>query len=111
MRLRHTILVVFMLVVGNTSLSVKTAIGQTRLGLHVTQEELNIWKQRMVSGPYQSQWATIKSRADGFLTAPPGMWTARTTGGCWVDSGTDTTPGRTLDREMRDAGLMYLLTG
>jgi hypothetical protein len=112
MRLRHAIFVALLLVVGNTSLSVKNAIGQTRLGLHVTQEELEIWKQRMGSGPYQSQWATIKSRADGFVASPPAMWTARTTGGCWVDdSVSETRPGRTLDREMRDAGLMYLLTG
>ena len=24
----------------------------TRLGLHVTQEELDIWRQRAISGPY-----------------------------------------------------------
>ena len=30
------------------------AIAQTRLGLHVTQEELNIWKQRAQNGPYKS---------------------------------------------------------
>jgi hypothetical protein len=85
--------------------------GQTRLGLHVTQEELNIWKQRRVNGPYQNQWAKIQSRADAFVAAPEPRWTARTTGGCWVLKGSDTSPGRTLDRGMRDAGLMYLLTG
>ncbi len=30
-------------------------MAQTRLGLHVTQEELNIWKQRAASGPYKTK--------------------------------------------------------
>jgi hypothetical protein len=34
--------------------AVPSAIAATRLGLHVTQEELNIWRQRMVNGPYKS---------------------------------------------------------
>ena len=33
----------------------QSTTAQTRLGLHVTQEELNIWKQRAQSGPYSRQ--------------------------------------------------------
>lgn len=64
----------------------------------------------MVNGPYKSEWDTMVARADGFVSSPPAKWTARTSGGCWVNNGSDTTPGRTLDRELRDAGLMWLLT-
>jgi len=110
MRLRYA-MIVSLLIVAISGISIQNAVGQTRLGLHVTQEELNIWRQRASSGPYQNQWATIQSRADAFVANPDPRWTARTTGGCWVSGGTDTTPGRILDRGMRDAGLMYLLTG
>jgi hypothetical protein len=40
---------------------------QTRLGLHVTQEELTIWRQRSVSGPYRI--------AGDVSTNSPGDWT------------------------------------
>ena len=52
------------------------AVGQTKLGLHVTQEELNIWKQRAQSGPYKSlgdvspnspgDWDRITQNAEWF---------------------------------------------
>ena len=48
-----TNLLVALLLVG-LSLVAQNAVAQTRLGLHVTQEELNIWKQRSQSGPYKS---------------------------------------------------------
>ena len=57
-----------------------TAIAQTRLGLHVTQEELNIWRQRMTSGPYKSSgdvstnspgdWNRFVSNKNTFLSNP-----------------------------------------
>ena len=107
----HYLTLAILLILAVSVMPAENADGQTRLGLHVTQEELNIWKQRRVSGPYQNQWAKIQSRADAFVATPDPRWTARTTGGCWVFNGSDTSPGRTLDRGMRDAGLMYLLTG
>ncbi len=33
----------------------ETLFGQTRLGLHFTQEELNIWRQRAENGPYKTK--------------------------------------------------------
>ena len=61
----------------------------TRLGLHVTQEELDIWRQRAASGPYKStgdvsanspgDWDRIKAHADRFLNNPStGGWDAWT---------------------------------
>lgn len=59
----------------------ETGRAQTRLGLHVTQEELNIWKQRAVSGPYRvtsdvqmnspGDWTRIVNNA-AIFSADPG---------------------------------------
>jgi hypothetical protein len=69
----------------------KDVSAQTRLGLHVTQEELNIWKQRAQGGPYKStgdvstnspgDWTRINSRAN--------QWASNPTQDAWVgnDSG------------------------
>jgi gliding motility-associated-like protein len=53
---------------------------QTRLGLHVTREELNIWRQRALSGPYKSRsdvsanspddWTRIVNNASAFKANP-----------------------------------------
>jgi len=55
---------------------------QTRLGLHFTQEELNIWRQRAQNGPYKTRgdvctnspgdWERIVSHANAFLSNPSG---------------------------------------
>ena len=52
-----------------------------RLGLHVTQEELNIWKQRASSGPYKTtgdvstnspgDWNRIQNNATRKLVGSP----------------------------------------
>ena len=39
---------------------------QTRLGLHVTQEELNIWKQRAASGPYKNKGDVSSNSPDDY---------------------------------------------
>ena len=53
---------------------------QTRLGLHFTQEELNIWRQRAENGPYKTRgdvrtnspgdWERIAGHANAFLSKP-----------------------------------------
>jgi len=53
---------------------------QTRLGLHFTQEELNIWRQRAENGPYKTRgdvctnspgdWERIVGHANAFLSKP-----------------------------------------
>jgi hypothetical protein len=55
-------------------------LAQTRLGLHVTREELNIWRQRALSGPYKSRsdvsanspddWTRIVNNASAFKANP-----------------------------------------
>src|SRR5262245_52652399 len=118
MRLRLTILVAFMLV-GSSSPSVKNAIGQTRLGLHVTQEELNIWKQRAASGPYKSvgdvstnspgDWTRILANADSMVSSPETTWSGQTSASCWAPL--TPTPGRSRGEKATDAAFVYLLTG
>src|SRR5262249_46634135 len=67
---------------------------QTRLGLHVTQEELNIWKQRATSGPYRTaedvspnspgDWERIQGYASAFLSSPSSeTWSGQPAGSCW----------------------------
>jgi hypothetical protein len=66
---------------------------QTRLGIHFTQEELTIWQQRAVSGPYKTtgdvstnspgDWAKITADAATFLANPTAdHWTGQTTNTC-----------------------------
>jgi F5/8 type C domain len=107
MRLRPTILLAFMLSLFLlVPVSSEAATKLTLLG--VTQEEVNIWNTRRVSGPYKSDWDTLTSRANAWVSAPDGRWSGQTSG-CWDNNSRG--PGRSQDRGMRDAGLMYLLTG
>jgi hypothetical protein len=58
----------------------QSAVAQTRLGLHVTQEELTIWRQRAMSGPYKTagdvstnspgDWDQIVSLKNSFMSNP-----------------------------------------
>jgi hypothetical protein len=96
----------------------KQAFAQTRLALHATQEEVNIWKQRTVSGPYLDDWKRIQSRASSFLANPNAeTWAGNTANQCWsgnaqyAASGFAPFPGRTRGDKLRDAGFVYLLTG
>src|SRR5919109_603468 len=58
---------VCLLIMAISTVLEESAAAQTRLGLHVTQEELNIWKQRAQSGPYKS--------AGDVSANSPGDWT------------------------------------
>jgi hypothetical protein len=85
----------------------------TKLALHVTQEELVIWKQRALSGPYLDDWNAILTRANSFRSSPESRWVGNTTNVCYRASGlsSDSNPGRTKDANLRDAAFAYLITG
>ena len=74
------------------------ALAQTRLGLNVTQEELNIWRQRAQTGPYRTggdvstnspgDWNSIISRAQQFVANPlMENWQGQTASGQWRPDG------------------------
>jgi hypothetical protein len=112
---------VALLIAAISGVSIRDAVGQTRLGLHVTQEELNIWKQRASSGPYKTtgdvssnspgDWTRIQSNANSFLSSPSAQrWAGQTTVSCRLESAVGS-PSRTHGERLRDAGFMYLVTG
>jgi hypothetical protein len=101
--------VITLLVLGTSEMTVPNASAQTKLAIHATQAEVDIWKQRAVSGPYKDGWDRIKSKADAFLANPDSRWPGKTTDECYHY--TDGTPGRTRDTGLRDAAFTYLLTG
>ena len=94
------------------------AIAQTRLGLHVTQEELNIWKQRAQNGPYKStgdvrtnspgDWTRIVNNKNSFLSNPSAQrWAGQTVNSCaqpWAPE-----PGQGTGYLIVDAGFYYLV--
>lgn len=81
----------------------------TRLGLHYTQEEVQIWRQRAVSGPYRvagdvstnspGDWTRIVADKNAFManlgsTSAPYFWTGPADyGRCYLPSDPDLTPG------------------
>ena len=100
------------------------AIGQTRIGLHVTQEELNIWRQRRIKWPLQGSrrrtdqlsrdWTRIQTNADTFLNNPSAKrWSGQPAGNCWsaLSDPPSLPPGRDSGEALRDAAFVYLLTG
>jgi hypothetical protein len=101
---------------------------QTRLGLHYTQEELTLWKQRILSGPYRvkndaqpnspGDWTRITANAHSFLSNPLADRYAQTVykgSGCVPNANaagyTDAQNPTSLGDNLRDAGFYYLLTG
>jgi hypothetical protein len=105
--------------------SIFPGYAQKRIGLHVTQEELDIWRSRArtaaymeKTGPYQKandvsanspgDWDRILKNANAFVSNPSAeRWSAYTGGGCvprWSSE-----PG-TRGEKMRDAGFAYLIT-
>jgi hypothetical protein len=124
MRPRYMIIIALLLL-GVVSVSPNLALSQTRLGLHVTEEELNIWKQRAISGPYKSKgdvstnspgdWSDINNRANTFNSNPSAhRWPGQITDTCVVaDSTTFPSPNpvtsRTLGEPLMSAAFRYLL--
>jgi hypothetical protein len=84
-------------VLGISIILEQSAMGQTRIGLHVTQEELNVWKQRAQSGPYKSSgdvrsnspgdWDRIVSKKNTFNSnSSVDRWAGQTSTSCWVNT-------------------------
>ena len=107
------------LIILGISILQQNAIAQTRLGLHVTQEELNIWKQRAQSGPYKSSgdvrsnspgdWDRIVSNKNIFLSNPSAhRWAGQTSNSCVMPEGL-TAPGRNQGRPLMEAAFYYLV--
>lgn len=95
--------------------------GQTHLGLHFTQEELNIWRQRAQNGPYKTKgdvcanspgdWERIAGNANAFLSNPPGeRWKGQTKAVC-VKPYDKIAPRREQGEKIRDAAFYFLITG
>ncbi|QHT71622.1 T9SS type A sorting domain-containing protein [Rhodocytophaga rosea] len=92
---------------------------QTRLGLHFTQQELDIWRKRANVGPYKhfgyestsspADWDRITSNAKSFLSNPSAeRYKGVSTGSCvQVGASEPTNNGKKL----RDAAFVYLITG
>jgi hypothetical protein len=101
-------------------LQVKPAMSATPLGLFVTQEELNIWRQRAATGPYKTKgdvspnspgdWNRIQKNATDFILDPSSeRWDGQTTNSCFVQR--VHTPSRKKGVNVRDAAFYYLVTG
>lgn len=100
-----------------TVLSVADLSAQ-RLGLHVTQAELNIWKKRAEVGPYRyrgyssinspGDWERIVTNANAFVKNPSSERWRTSTSGCVV-------PGYSEPvhhgEKLRDAAFAFLVTG
>ncbi len=96
----------------------------TRLGLHVTAEELAIWQSRAASGPYKTagdvstnspgDWTRIAANAATFKNGshPYEQWAGQTVNSC-VQPGNNLgiINNFTLGTNMRDAAFYYLVTG
>lgn len=105
----------------------QNASSQTRLGLHVTQEEVNVWKQRAgitpgttkykvagdVSTNSPPDWTRIKASADAFKTNPSNDYynNQYTSGGCIPKNYTGIYETRNAGDGARDAAYYYLLSG
>jgi hypothetical protein len=104
-------------------------LAQTRLGLHVTREELHIWRQRAAAGPYKNRsdvsenspddWSRIHSNAMAFKAAPAAFrWagptlresSGRVKKGAGDDVRLQNEPnGRALAHQIRDAAFLVLV--
>jgi hypothetical protein len=100
------------------TLATQSAQAETRLAIHATQAEMDIWKQRRLNGPYLDDWNRILNRANSFRSNPTGTWPGNQVNAAWggdaVRDGNQPPnfyPDRTLASSMRDAGFVYLMTG
>ena len=101
---------------------VKQAHAATRLGLHVTQEELNIWRSRRndtsngINGQtYKDIWDNrILPDANNFRgqshPGGDGHWDGYTGGGC-IPWGQSEVPGRGNGRQLMSSAFVFLITG
>jgi hypothetical protein len=112
-------LVLALVVLGTSILGERGAMAQTRLGIHVTQEELNVWRRRMTSGPYKSagdvsisspgDWTRIVANKNTFMANPTaGRWAGQTSNSCVQPNGLNY-PGHGQGHPIRDAAFYYLV--
>jgi len=94
---------------------------QNRLGLHFTQEELTIWRQRVQNGPYKTKgdvcanspgdWERIVSHANAFHSNPSlERWKGQINAVC-VKPYDPIAPRREQGEKIRDAAFYFLITG
>ena len=113
-------LLLILLLILSIGLQVEPVMSATRLGLFVTQEELNIWRQRAAKGPYKTKgdvspnspgdWTRIQKNATAFLSNPSSdRWSGQTQDVCFVSK--PSRPSRHYGVNMRDAAFYYLITG
>jgi hypothetical protein len=94
------------------------ALAQSPVAIHVTTQELNIWRQRLIAGPYKDDWQRISTRANSFRTNPNSeLWPGNQTNETWNaqavmknQQGANYHPGRRRGDGLRDAGFVYLIT-
>jgi hypothetical protein len=101
------------LVIGFIVVIEQNALSQTKLGLFFTQEELQIWKQRAVNGPYKSSgdvsqnspgdWDRIIANKNSFMADPDAQRWAGKIGSCFKNSDTNLQPGFGQGRYIKDA--------
>jgi hypothetical protein len=106
----------------------QSAQADTKLAIHATQAEVDIWKQRRTSGPYLDEWTRILSRANNFKSnSSKGFWLGNQLNTPWEGdmvrdgkqnpnyypggSSSSTNGSRTWAADIRDAGFVYLITG
>src|SRR5262249_61784648 len=104
------------------ALHTQNALAETRLGLHVTQEELNIWRQRRTDNTngvngvtYQTIYQNrIQADADAFKAQShpegDGYWVGWDGPGC-NDDAVRWTPPRNDGQQMVASAFHFLLTG
>lgn len=84
----------------------------TRVALHATLEEIGIWNQRRLSGPYLDDWNRILGRANACVSSCSAhQWNGNTGSGVWESSGPSPlpVPTRTQGDAVRDAGFVYMV--
>lgn len=95
------------------------ALAESPIAIHVTQQELNIWRQRSISGPYKDDWQRILTRAQTFRNDPSSdFWPGNQESQPWDAQavtkrlqGVNFHPGRRRGNGLRDTGFAYLITG
>jgi|GEM_PF-1694989 len=101
-------------------IALSNSYAQTRLGLHYTKEELEIWRKRAVSGPYRikgdvqtnspGDWTRVLSEADAFVSNPTSeRWVGYTGSGCFPS--TSTYEPKVKGVRMQSAAFAWLITG
>jgi hypothetical protein len=121
-------LYIVLAILGICTVLSQSVVAATRLGLHVTQEELTIWQTRAASGPYKTagdvstnspgDWTVIVSNKESFRANPNrdfyggGAWSV---GSCISNSQMDNNanfPGynnRTFGDSTRDAAFFAMV--